>query len=163
MSIKTETLTPEQISRMPEFMDKWLGIGLSTAPVDRERGEHGIWAAYQAAGLPPPKIIIWLDSPLALCYGKAMTKMIINAQVGDQVEAQVGSQVGDQVLAQVADQVGDQVLAQVRDQVGDQVRDQVGDQVRDQVGDQIGNLIYGQHESWLSFYDYIETVLEIDC
>src|SRR3990172_1197929 len=129
MSIKTKTLTPERISRMPEFVDKWLGIGLSTAPVDRERGKHGIWAAYQAAGLPPPKIIIWLDSPFALCFGKAMTETIINDQVG----AQVWDQVGNQVWAQVGNQIWDQVWAQVWDQVGAQVRDQIWDQVGAQV------------------------------
>ena len=32
-----ETLTAEQEAQLPEYRDKWLDIGLSTEPSDRER------------------------------------------------------------------------------------------------------------------------------
>jgi len=93
----------------------------------------------------------------------------VGAQVGDQVGAQVGAQVRDQVRDQVGDQVRDQVRdqvwAQVWAQVGAQVRaqvgDQVGDQVRAQVRAQVGRAAWGQHDYWLSFYDYFRRATKL--
>ena len=133
--MRIEALTPEQESRLGEYRDKWVRIGLATGAADRPAVEAGIREAYRAGGLAPPQVILWLRSPLA---GAVAAIMI--AQVGDQV----GDQVRDQVGAQVWDQVRDQVWAQVRDQVWAQVRAQVWAQV-----------CYGQHDAgWLAFYDF---------
>ena len=166
MSAKINKLTPEQAATMPAFRDEWLRIGLSTERADRPRAEAGVRLAYEAAGLPPPKLVLWLDSPHAGAIGAALLSGTAKAgrsvraqvrdqvrdqvwdQVGDQVRDQVGAQVGDQVWdqvwAQVGAQVGDQVWDQVWDQVGDQVRDQVWAQVRDQVGDQVRDQVWDQ-------------------
>ena len=37
MNNKIEKLTPEQIAKMPEYIEKWTKIGLSTEPADRPR------------------------------------------------------------------------------------------------------------------------------
>ncbi len=162
---KLEKLTPAQVAQFPAFRDEWLTAGLSTERADRPRAEAGVKLAYEAAGLPPPKIIIWLDSPMAGAMGAAF--LAGTAKAGKSVGAQVGAQVRDQVRAQVWDQVwdqvGDQVGAQVRDQVRaqvwaqvwDQVRDQVGAHVWDQVGAQVYRAAYGQHDAgWLSFFHF---------
>jgi hypothetical protein len=133
---KIEKLTEEQIARFPEFVQKWLDIGLSTAPADRKLAEQGIRAAYRAAKLDPPQFIIWLQSPYQLYFGKPAFEAMASS-AGEKVWDQVRAQVGDQVLDQVWDQVGAQVWAQVREQVGAQVREQVWDQVREQVWDQV--------------------------
>jgi hypothetical protein len=123
------------------FRDEWLGVGLSTEPADRPAAEAAARLAYERAGLAPPSIVLWLDSPLAGAIGAAMLAAYgvepAKAQVRDQVGDQVWAQVRDQVRAQVRDQVRAQVRDQVGAQVGDQVRDQVGAQVGDQVGDQV--------------------------
>jgi len=113
---RIEKLTPEQLALLPKQRDKWIKAGLSTEPANRARAEEGVRKAYRAAGLEPPRVIIWLDSPLAGAYGQALTGMLLSelakrprAQVGVQVGAQVGAQVWDQVWAQVRAQVGDQV------------------------------------------------------
>jgi len=150
MAAKITKLTPAQLARIPEVRDQWLATGLSTERADRPRAEAGVRLAYEAAGLEPPKIIVWLDSPMAGTIGAALlsgTKAAgaqVRAQVRDQVWAQVGAQVGAQVRAQVWDQVGAQVRAQVRAQVWAQVWDQVGDQVRAQVGAQVGDQVWDQ-------------------
>jgi len=168
---RLDTLTPAQQALLPQVRDRWLGYGLSTEPADRAGAEAGVAQAYREAGLEPPGIVVWLDSPLAGVIGQELLR-----QVGDQVRAQVRDQVGDQVWDQVRDQVRDQVgaqvwdqvwaqvgaqvWAQVGDQVGDQVRAQVGAQVRAQVGAQVRDQVrdwwqgicYGQHETWLSFH-----------
>ena len=146
MMDKITELTPEQIAAMPEFRDKWLAAGLSTEPANRNAAEAGMAKAYKAAGLEPPKLFIWLGSPMA---GAVCSGMLNN-----QGMAQVWGQVVDQIRGQVRDQVG----GQVRYQVWDQVWDQVADQIRDQVY----NAIYGQHDSpWLAFYNFFRVICGI--
>jgi len=156
--MKLNKLTPEQAEKIQQVRDEWLRIGLSTERADRPRAEAGVRLAYEAAGLAPPKLVIWLDSPAAGAMGAALlagtTKVgkqvrdQVRDQVWDQVWAQVGAQVRAQVWAQVRDQVRDQVWAQVGDQVWAQVWAQVRDQVRDQVwaqvGDQVGDQVRAQ-------------------
>ena len=86
--MRIEALTPEQESRLGEYRDKWVRIGLATGAADRPAVEAGIREAYRAGGLAPPQVILWLRSPLA---GAVAAIMI--AQVRSQVGAQVGAQV----------------------------------------------------------------------
>jgi hypothetical protein len=148
---RIDKLSREQLEALPAIRDDWLSVGLQTGAADRPRAEEGVREAYRAAGLEPPPIVIWLESPLR---GSIATAMLLAApdqvrgQVGDQVRDQVWGQVRDQVRSQVWDQVRDQVGSQVGDQVRDQVRSQVWDQVRDQVGsqvwDQVGSQVWDQ-------------------
>lgn len=92
------TSLPESLS-LEAHRQKWLEIGLSTEPADRPTAEAGVRAAYEAAGLPPPAMVVWLESPMAGAVGAAV--LARGAQVGDQVEAQVGDQARAQVGAQV--------------------------------------------------------------
>ena len=154
---RIEHLTDAQKAAMTGHVQKWLNIGLSTQPADRPKAEAGIRNAYQAAGLTPPRIYIWLNSPYAGAHGAALLTHHWD-QVRDQVGAQVGAQVRDQVWAQVGAQVWAQVGAQVGDQVWAQVRAQVGAQV----GAQVYKSVWGQHDYWLSFYDYFGQVLELE-
>ena len=151
---KIEKLTPEQESKFGFYVDKWLKIGLSTQAADRQKAAEAIAKVYAAASPPldPPKIVIWLNSPMEGAVAAAALNRLgvvedqvwdqVGDQVRDQVWGQVGGQVRDQVWAQVWDQVLDQaraqVWAQVRDQVLAQAREQVRDQVQDQVQDQVG-------------------------
>ena len=163
MAKRIEKLNKEQVSRLPEFRDKWMARGLATGPCDREAMEHAADEAYRCAGLPIPKLKIWLGSPFAGAIGAhflAHSPNISGDQVRNQVLNQVGDQVGDQVRNQVSYQVWDQVWdqvwvqvgaqvwaqvwAQVLNQVGDQVWNQVGDQVRNQVWDQVRNQVGAQ-------------------
>ena len=146
-------LTKTQEKKLSVYRDKWLKIGLDTKPADRKKAEKAAIAAYKVAGLEPPKIFIWMNSPLegafAAAYLIALKKDDKNfskvlGQVWAQVWAQVWDQVGAQVLGQVRDQVWDQVAGQVAGQVADQVRDQVRDQVWDQVRDQVADQVRDQ-------------------
>ena len=146
-------LTPEQEADLAATRDNWLKIGLSTAAISRDEAKDAVSLMYSCAGLEPPKVFIFLDSPRQGAMAAALLKdskfgAQVWDQVWDQVWAQVGAQVRDQVGAQVRDQVGAQVRAQVgaqvRAQVWDQVRDQVGAQVRDQVGDQVRDQVWDQ-------------------
>jgi hypothetical protein len=50
---------------LEQVRDEWLKTGLSTAPTDRPKAQAAAAEAYNAAGLKPPKINIWLPSPWA--------------------------------------------------------------------------------------------------
>lgn len=129
-------LTSEQISKMDEYRDKWLKIGLSTEPCDFEKSKQAVIECYKVAGLEPPKYFYLFDSPLSAAYAASLLK-------------------DTRLDNKVRDQVGAQVREQVREQVWEQVWDQVWEQVRDQVWDQVGAQVYGCHDAnWLGFYDF---------
>jgi uncharacterized protein DUF6745 len=153
MAKRIDRLTKRQQDELPAIRDEWLAHGLSTQPADRVAAEKGVSDAYRAAGLEPPQVIVWLDSPLAGVIGTALVQRLltalneggqVGAQVHGQVRGQVGAQVGAQVHGQVGGQVGAQVHGQVRGQVGAQVHGQVHGQVRGQVGGQVGGQVLGQ-------------------
>jgi hypothetical protein len=144
-------LTPEQISRFPEFIGKWTQIGLCTYPANRKEAEGGINLAYKLAGLKSPKIV-WCSSPLSQGLTRAIVKGTdkkIRASVGDSVRNSVWDSVGnsvrnsvrDSVRNSVWDSVGNSVRASIRDSVGDSVRNSVGDSVRNSVWDSVGNSV----------------------
>jgi hypothetical protein len=149
---KIDKLTPQQVARIPEWVKKWVDIGLSTEPANFEAATAAALKAYKFANLGAPMVVLRMGSPYAATIGGAyawiILKNMFGAQVRAQVWAQVWAQVGDQVRDQVRAQVWDQVGAQVGDQVRDQVRAQVGAQVRAQVGaqvwDQVGAQVWDQ-------------------
>ncbi len=42
MKKKIETLTESQKSKLPEYIEKWTKIGLSTEPANRQKAEEGV-------------------------------------------------------------------------------------------------------------------------
>ncbi len=114
-------LTQEQKARFPEFIDKWLKIGLCTEPADRGNAEQGIKLAYKIVGKKEPKIV-WCTSPLANGLTRCAVQKGYKKIKGDSVRASVGdsvwASVGDSVRASVGDSVGDSVRASVRASVG---------------------------------------------
>ncbi len=141
---KIEKLTDEQIAILPQVRDEWIGHGLSTEPANRGAAEEGVRMAYRAAGLEPPRFMIWADSPMSGVLAQAMATNITGralqlisraAQVWDQIQAQIQDQIQAQIQDQIQAQIADQVWDQVRDQAGAEA--QVWAQVRDQVWDQV--------------------------
>ena len=120
---KIEKLTSEQEAKFDEYRDKWLKIGLATV-CDRKAAEIAIDDVYRCADLVPPKIKIWLKSPLEGTIGSYLLHQVKD-QVRDQVRDQVWEQVWEQVKAQVRDQVKDQVWIQVRNQIRNQVYNKI--------------------------------------
>ena len=100
------SLTPANIAAFAKYRNEWLNIGLDTKPIDQTKARAAIELAYTCAGYKPPKIFIWLESPLRGVYGSYFLKNLPD-QVGDQVWNQVGDQVRDQVGNQVWNQVWD--------------------------------------------------------
>ena len=145
-----EQLTPEQIARSPEFIDKWTKIGLSTEPADRPRAEAAIRLMYENTGLPLPEQIVWFDSPTAMFTKYKKTD---NRSVSSAVWDAVRGAVGDVIHGAVWD-------VAVSSAVSSAVWDAVWDAVWGAVRNAVGNVVYGSHEAyWLAEYDYFREVL----
>ena len=63
MSEKIENLTPEQEAQLPVYRDRWIDIGLSTEPINKDTIEGVVNEVYKSAGLALPKNILFADSP----------------------------------------------------------------------------------------------------
>ena len=156
---KIERLTPEQIARFPEFVDKWTKIGLCTDPADRPAAEAAIREIYRLGGKKPPARIVWCGSPLsmgvtrAIILDKKLVERIAAAARAAKIDADPGDSVWDSVGASVRDSVRDSVGASVWASVWDSV----GASVWDSVG--YGTAVWGQHEAGAcAFYDFFRTV-----
>lgn len=149
-------LTAAQEQKLEAYRDKWLKIGLSTEPVNKEDAERALKDVYSVANLKEP-MILWARSPKECLYMGIFFKMTmkesvlvrqVREQVWNQVRFQVWIQIGYQIKDQVENQIWSQVRNQVRNQVGRQVRDQVWSQVENQVGnqvmEQVGNQVWKQ-------------------
>ena len=145
---KITSLTTKQTARLTEFRDKWLAIGLSTAPANRPEAERGIIAAYAVAKLPPPKKIVWCGSPLS----QGLTRAII-------FEKKLPNIMRHSMRARV----GASMRESVREGVGESVRDSVWNSVGDSVGASVGESGYGQHDAaWLGFHDFFREVCALE-
>ena len=143
--MKMEQLTAEQESKIPEWVEKWLEIGLSTEPMDFETAKSAALEGYTLAGAAPPKVVLRAASPYeAALFGEIAIRILNSSFYGNQVLNQVGDKVWHQVLNQVGDKVGDKVGKQVGKQVWKQVWNQVWDQVGNQVWNQLGNQVWDQ-------------------
>ena len=141
---KINKLTPEQIAKFPEYVDKWTKIGLCTEPANRIEAEKYINESYISVGLNPPKKIVWCGSPLS----QALVRAII-------LDKKLIENIGDSVWDSVVDSVRAYVGASVWDSVGDSVRAYVGASVWDSVRAYVWDSGYGQHDAnWLAFYDF---------
>ncbi len=151
---KIEKLTPEQEARFPEFVRKWIDIGLSTQPADRERAERAIAGLYGLAKLRQPRVI-WLPCPIsaalsAVCYSALIKKRLVseeNKPVGSAVGGAVYSAVDSAVGSAVDSAVGSAVDSAVRGAVGSAVRGAVDSAVGSAVGSAVYSAVYSAVDS----------------
>jgi hypothetical protein len=61
--IEVARLSDTQLGELGAYGERWSRVRLSTAPADRKEAEEGVRAAYAAAGLAPPRQILWADGP----------------------------------------------------------------------------------------------------
>ena len=106
MPTKITKLTPEQKSRMQEWVDKWIKIGLCTDEADWGTFEKAVAKCYGFSGLEKPKVVVHVNSPMVLAFAAPIADYIIE-QVsrgarkktgnGSAVDSAVDSAVGSAV------------------------------------------------------------------
>ena len=126
MASKIETLTPEQLVEMRLYREDQRREALRTDKIDPDAARSAVSVLYATAGLPAPKYMIVLDSPVQCLMARGLMRLGNN-----------GGQLRDQLWAQLGGQLGDQLW------------DQLGDQLR-----QPTYFIGGWDAYWLTFYDF---------
>lgn len=91
-------LTVEQKARIPEWIDKWIKIGLKTGETDWETFEKYIEVCYQKANIPFPEKIIRVSSPLVGALASSIaSSIVVDSAVIDAVIDAVGGAVIDAI------------------------------------------------------------------
>src|ERR1041385_4451244 len=62
--MRTAPLSAAELAQIPEFVEKWTAIGLSTEPIHRDWAEWALAQFYDVAGLADPWAI-WAPCPLS--------------------------------------------------------------------------------------------------
>ena len=141
----TGELSEVDLTEVRAVRDGWMAVALSTERVDRPAAEAAVHAAYVAAGMEPPAVMVWMDSPL----GGTLASAALRGQLRDQIRDQLRGQIRDQLWDQLAGQLERQILDQLGDQLAGQLRGQLERQLGDQLWDQLAGQLRGQLERQL--------------
>ncbi len=102
---RIEALTDAERAQMDGWADRWIAAGLSTARADRATFEAAARDCYRFAGLEPPKVIIWVDSPLVLALAAPIAAALLDSGQGRAVDDAVTGAVTGAVEGAVTDAV----------------------------------------------------------
>jgi Domain of unknown function (DUF6745) len=83
--IEVPRLADEQAAQLPVYGERWSRLREATSPCDRQEAEAGVVKAYAAAGLPPPREVVWAGGPVEI----ANTWMRSRGTAGDNVRSLV--------------------------------------------------------------------------
>lgn len=149
MAAKIERLTAEQQARIPDFVEHWTQVGLSTEPADRPRAEAAIARMYAGSNLAPPQAIIWCGSPLSLALARALA--LDGAKINEAIEAGRLDHIADSVWASAKlgtcgssrvgagycfkNHIGHKVLMSVQQAVRSAASESVWEEVREGIND----------------------------
>jgi hypothetical protein len=177
---KIQSLTPEQVAAMPEYVNKWASIGLSTEPTDEDKGTAAIIDMYKIGGYKAPKVY-WFDSPLAATLMAAGFCSRISGRKFSQISLNLGDQMFDLMRGCIRDQVSDRVFNLAIDRISTPTRyrgsEKVFDYIRDQVLDQarfneVDSLIKTYWYWWIpggldmahacALYDFFANAMHLD-
>jgi len=129
MSIKIKELTPEQEALFPEFVEKWVSIGLDTSECNIIDAVEAIKEVYSIQNMSPPEFYI---GPVNTPYEGAIAEKVLNEFVANETEFRDAQHLNELVLAEVAQRVANNKKESVS----------------------LNSQIYGNADYWLSFYDY---------
>ena len=163
MTKKITKLTTSQETRLIEFREEWLKIGLCCEPADFTTGDEVIRGFYARLKKPSP-IILHFSSPAICELAVNFIFMLLKekpsqlwSQLGSQLESQLESQLWSQLRSQLRSQLGSQLGSQLWSQLWSQLGSQLGSQLRSQLwSPQLyfrNNSFGGQHWcAWEAFY-----------
>lgn len=131
-----ESLTKEQTDKFPVYVEKWLKIGLSTEPCDFEAACKHAKDAYKVVGLKEPEFFI---GPMNNPYEGGLAEIVLQEIAKEKLEFKDHDELNKIVQERVQGMIG-----------------------RKKQTVSITNQIYGNHEFWLSFYDFFHNECAID-
>jgi len=154
------TIAATHRSAIKRYRKRWLDLGLSTEPACRPLAEAGTDRAYQEAGLPSPKRIIWVASP------HEATQRIASGLEKETLSSSAWQTVFDSVMNRVVtaiqNRVGREDYLTLRQQFVAPGRKNPLYQLRIQQTSMLRSSFhygYGCHDAdWMAFYDFCEGV-----
>jgi hypothetical protein len=121
-----ESLSAENMRELQKLRSQWRDVGLCVAPTDRRRAEAGMRAAYKAAGLAPPKLVIWLKSPRA---GQTAINLLKSDVEWPErllpVQRAVWNHVWQELVPQIKPLFGEERWSQVRREIKKEATDKI--------------------------------------
>jgi hypothetical protein len=138
-------LTPKQENKISEYLNYWLGVGLRTETLDREKAKNAVDFLYtKILKMNKPKQYIFLDSPMAC-------QLFLNGsnQLENQLRNQLENQLWNQLENQLRNQLENQLANQLRNQLANQLRNQLWNQLENQLANQLRNQLWNQLENQL--------------
>lgn len=157
MAEKIKKLTKEQEQKLPEYREKWISLGLSAQKMDREKASAAIDQVYSCAGLPPPKIKIWLKSPYEGVIGAWWLKQILRTMRGtvlDKAKAKIMIKAGKEAGDPAGGRIRAELLAQIRNEVKDQVGTQVEDKIKEHIGEKVKDAV--RDRLWIHVWNQVK-------
>ena len=145
-------LTPEQESKVPEYLNYWLNVGLRTEPIDRERAKEAIDFLYtKILKIDKPKQYLFLDSPMA-CQLFLNGSNQLGNQLWNQLRNQLENQLRNQLRNQLENQLGNQLGNQLENQLWNQLENQLENQLWNQLENQKIQFTYECGTNWTQYY-----------
>ena len=74
---RIDALTEAQKSRMNDWADKWIEVGLRTGKADRAKFEAAAKKCYEYAGIPWHGNVVWTTSPLVVAFAAPTASFVI--------------------------------------------------------------------------------------
>src|SRR5260370_38716449 len=110
MAKRIDKLTAAQRAQMDAWADRWIEIGLRTGLTDWNGFEQAARQCYQFAGIPWPRVVVRVPSPLVLAFAGPAAALAIEAidrqRAGKSVDGAVHGAVGGAVGGAVRGAVG---------------------------------------------------------
>jgi len=153
-------LTSEQESKISEYLNYWLSVGLRTETIDREKAKEAVDFLYtKILKMNKPKQYIFLDSPMACQLFLNGSNQLWNQlwnhlwnQLENQLENQLWSQLRNQLENQLKNQLWDQLRNQLRNHLWNQLENQLENQLRDQLKNQKIQFTLESKTNWTQDY-----------
>jgi len=83
--IEVARLTSDQLAALTVYGERWSQLREATTPCDRQAAEDGVVKAYAAAGLSPPRDVVWAGGPFEIAKAWARSR----GTAGDNVRSLV--------------------------------------------------------------------------
>src|SRR4249919_1838955 len=72
--IEVPRLTSDQLAALTVYGERWSQLREAITPCDRQAAEDGVVKAYAAAGLPPPRDVVWAGGPFEIAKAWARSR-----------------------------------------------------------------------------------------
>jgi len=133
-------LTTEQESSIPEFRQKWIALGESTARSDPSEMIDAVNDLYDSIGQKRVPVFV-MDSPLGCIVAANLFKAGIGANIRDNIRDNIDDNIGDNIEENIWDNIGDNIQENNQEKIGVNIRDNIGDNIRESIWAKISGAI----------------------